>query len=118
MANRRSQISMTPEEVDAYLHDGRKTLNVATIGPTGHPHLVAMWFDFLDGKPVFWTFGKAQKIVNIRRNPKISALVETGEAYNELKGVELVGTATIVEDYDTVLAIGKTVGRRYQGDII
>ena len=53
-------------------------------------------------------------MLNLRRDPKISALVEDGETYDQLQGVELVGTARIVEDYDTVLAIGKDVGRAVQ----
>ena len=68
MASRREQIVMTPAEVDAFLGVPR-TLNVATIGPSGHPHLVAMWYGFLDGKVAFWTFAKSQKILNLRRDP-------------------------------------------------
>ena len=108
---------MTPDEVEAFLTEQR-VLNVATIGPTGHPHLVAMWFVLLDGKPAFWTFAKSQKVVNIRRDPKISALVESGDSYDQLRGVELVGTARLVDDYDDVLAIGKAVGRKYTGDVV
>ncbi len=107
---------MTPEEIDEFLQ-GRRVMNVATIGPSGHPHLVAMWYGFLDGKPAFWTFGKSQKIVNLRRDDKITALVEDGEKYSELRGVELVGTGTIVEDYDTLVALGKSVAERYTGPV-
>ena len=115
MASRREQIVMTPEEVDAFLGVPR-TLNVATIGPTGHPHLVAMWYGFLDGQVAFWTFAKSQKILNLRRDPKMTGLVESGDSYNELRGVELVGTGRIVEDPDEILAIGKLVGVRYNGE--
>ncbi len=114
MANRRDAIKMTPDEIDAFLQ-GRRVMNIATIGPGGYPHVVAMWYGFLDGKPAFWTFGKAQKILNLRRDPKISALVEAGETYETLQGVELVGTARIIEDYDTILELGKSVGARYTG---
>ena len=62
----------------AYL-DEQRVLNVATIGPTGHPHLVAMWYAMVDGRPAFWTFGKSQKVVNLRRDPKITGLVESGD---------------------------------------
>jgi PPOX class probable F420-dependent enzyme len=88
---------------------------VATIGPTGHPHVVAMWYVMLDGKPAFWTFGKSQKIINIRRDPKITALVESGDAYNELRGVEVTGTATLLEDYDAILDLGVRVSTKYTG---
>jgi len=78
--------------------------------------MVAMWYVVMDEKVTFWTFGKSQKIVNLRRDKKITGLVESGDTYDQLKGLELVGSATIVEDYDTVLAIGKAVGLKYNGD--
>jgi Pyridoxamine 5'-phosphate oxidase len=112
--SKRAAIQMTPEEIDGYLAE-QKVLNVATIGPSGHPHVVAMWYEVIDGKVTFWTFGKSQKILNLRRDPKMTGLVESGESYNELKGVELVGTGRIVEDYEDVLAIGKAIGVKYNG---
>jgi PPOX class probable F420-dependent enzyme len=116
MANRRAAITMTPEEVDELLA-GRHVMNVATIGRDGRPHLVAMWYGFLEGKPAFWTFGKAQKVVNLRRDPRLTCLVEDGDTYDQLRGVELVATGRIVEDYDSVLEIGKSVGVRYNGEV-
>ena len=69
-------------------------------GPTGHPHLVAMWYTMVGGNAVFWTFGKSQKIVNLRRDPKMTGLVESGDSYDQLRGVELRGRGVIVDDYD------------------
>jgi PPOX class probable F420-dependent enzyme len=114
MANRRDQIVMSTEELQTFLHE-RHVMNIATIGATGQPHLVAMWYGFLDTKPAFWTFGKSQKIVNLRRDPRITALVEDGDRYEELRGAELVGRAVIVEDYEKVLELGLSVGERYNG---
>ena len=99
---------MSEAEVAAYLDDQR-VLNVATNGPSGHPHVVAMWYAIVDGRPAFWTFAKSQKVVNIRRDPRITALVESGDSYSELRGVELVGTARLLEDFDEILAIGLRV---------
>jgi nitroimidazol reductase NimA-like FMN-containing flavoprotein (pyridoxamine 5'-phosphate oxidase superfamily) len=115
MASRRSQITMSPEEVDAYL-DSQRILNVATIGPTGHPHLVAMWYARVDGELAFWTFAKSQKIVNLRRDDKMTGLVESGDSYDQLRGVELVGRGRIVEDQERILEIGKAVAVRYNGE--
>lgn len=105
---------MSDGEVLAYLAD-QKILNVATLGPTGHPHLVAMWYALIDGKVQFWTFAKSQKIVNLRRDSKMTGLVESGETYNELKGVELVGTGRIIDDYDRILHLGRDLAVRYNG---
>lgn len=114
MASKRSQIAMTEDEVRAYL-ESERVLNVATLGPTGHPHLVAMWFAMVGANAVFWTFGKSQKVVNLRRDPRMSGLVESGESYDQLRGVELRGRGVIVEDYESVLEIGKAVGVKYNG---
>lgn len=115
MANKRASITMTDEEIAAYL-DEQRVLNVATIGPSGHPHVVAMWYAVIDGTVCFWTFGKSQKVLNLRRDPKMTCLIESGEVYQELRGLELVGTGELVEDFDEVLRIGKTVGVRYNGE--
>jgi PPOX class probable F420-dependent enzyme len=112
--SRRAQIRMTDEEVEAYLRETR-TMNVASLGPDGAVHLVAMWYGFLDGRPAFWTYARSQKILNLRRDPRITCLVESGTRYEELRGVELVGTATIVEDREQVVAIGASVLDRHTG---
>ena len=113
MPSRRDQIKMSAAEVEEFLA-GRRTMNVATIGPSGHPHVVAMWYGFLGGQPAFWTFGRSQKVLNLRRNPKLSALVEDGDTYGQLRGVELVGTGRIVEDRDAIIELGLSVALRYQ----
>src|SRR3954451_25289721 len=108
MPSRRSQITMSDSEIESYLA-GQRILNVATVGPTGHPHLVAMWYAYVHGELCFWTFAKSQKIANLRRDAKMTGLVESGESYNELRGVELVGMGRIVDDDARILEIGKAV---------
>ncbi len=116
MAGRRDQITMSETEVRTYL-ESQQILNVATIGRSGHPHIVAMWYAYVDDKIAFWTFAKSQKIMNLRRDPKMSALVESGGgSYSELRGVEMVGDGHIIDDFEQVLQIGKAVGVRYNGD--
>lgn len=113
--SRRDQIKMTPEEIQEYLQ-GRHTMNVATIGKDGRPHLVAMWYGFFaDGALGFWTYGKSQKILNLQRDPRMTCLVETGEEYAQLKGVEIIGTGTVLTERDEVMEIGRSVFERYTG---
>lgn len=116
MASRRDQIRMSAGELDAFLA-GRHTMNVATLGPSGHPHLVAMWYGFFEGKPAFFTFAKSQKILNLQRDARVTALVEDGEQYAELRGAELVGTGEIVTDPESVMAIAVNVAERYTGPV-
>ena len=87
----RKDISMTPEEVVEFLSTGRKTLQVATIGKEGVPHVAPMWFVVDDGKVVFRSFTKSQKIVNLQRDQRLTVLVETGDTYETLRGVMITG---------------------------
>jgi PPOX class probable F420-dependent enzyme len=114
--SRRDQIRMTEPETEAFLA-GRRTMSVATVGPSGHPHVVAMWYGFLAGVPAFWTYGKSQKIANLRRDPKLCCLVEDGETYEELRGVEIVGSGTVIEDPEVVLQLGCSIYARYFGEL-
>src|SRR5690606_39864811 len=106
--SRRDQIRMSAEEIDEFL-SGRHTMNVASFNHDGTIHLVAMWYAVLDGDPVFWTYGRSQKIKNLERDPRITVLVESGEEYAELRGVELVGRAEVLREKADVLAIGEAV---------
>lgn len=112
--NRRELIKMSEAEVDEFIH-GRRTMNIATIGKDGRPHLVAMWYGFLEGAPAFETYAKSQKVLNLRRDPRITCLIEEGDAYENLRGVELIGTAEIVEDTERLLEAAKSVVDRYHG---
>jgi PPOX class probable F420-dependent enzyme len=112
VTKQRDLIRMSPEEVEAFLHE-RQTMAMATMGPDGRPHLVAMWYGFLDGAPAIETYRKSQKVLNLRRDPRITCLVENGDTYDTLRGVELVGTAEIVEDPDVVLEVARDVVSRY-----
>lgn len=112
MAKRRDKIRMTDQEISEFL-GGRRTMNIATIGPDGDIHLVAMWYGLRDGNPAFETFAKSQKVLNLRRDPRITALVEDGDTYETLRGVEIVGEAIIHEDPDVIMDVARSVVRRY-----
>jgi PPOX class probable F420-dependent enzyme len=111
--SRRDQIKMNEEEVQAFLEEQR-TMSIATIGRDGRPHVISMWYAFFDGVPSFWTFAKSQKVVNLRRDPRITCMVEAGDTYDELRGVELVARAEIIEDAAEVQRFGVAEFERYQ----
>jgi nitroimidazol reductase NimA-like FMN-containing flavoprotein (pyridoxamine 5'-phosphate oxidase superfamily) len=97
----RPDIRLTADEQAAFLREQRKCA-LATLDPHGFPHVVAMNFVFRDGAFYMTSYGKAQKVVNIRRNPKTAIMVETGSAYAELKGVMVSGECHIIEGEDAV----------------
>lgn len=112
--NQRDQIVMSDEEVSQFL-DEQRVATLATVGPDGQPHLVAMWFAVLDGVVWFETKAKSQKAMNIRRDGRVTVMLETGHTYDSLRGVALEGQAVIVDDADALWAVGVNVWERYNG---
>jgi PPOX class probable F420-dependent enzyme len=110
--NQRDLIKMTPEEVDAFLQE-RRSMTMSTISSDGSIHSVAMWYGFLEGAVAFETKAKAQKVRNLRRDPRLTCLVEAGDSYDQLRGVSLVGTGEIIDDPDRMWALGVSVFERY-----
>ncbi len=112
--NRRSEIKMSPEEVQAFLEEERTT-TMCSMHPDGSIHAVAMWYALLDGVITVETKAKSQKVQNLRRDPRLTFLVEAGDRYEQLRGVEIVGKARIIEDPSTVWKFGVAVWERYMG---
>ena len=104
---------MTDAEVLAFLSEGARVLQLATIGRDGAPHQAPMWFTMDEDKIVFRSFTKSQKIVNLMRDPRLSVLVEQGDAYAQLQGVMIQGTAKLVTDPKYVLKIYGRLAARY-----
>ncbi|HEX4702413.1 MAG TPA: PPOX class F420-dependent oxidoreductase [Pseudonocardiaceae bacterium] len=112
--NQRAQIRMTDDEVAAFVQRSRTT-TMATNGPDGTPHLVAMWYAVLDGEIWFETKVKSQKVVNLRRDDRITCMIEDGRTYDVLRGVAIEGRAVISADPDDCLRVGISVWERYYG---
>jgi hypothetical protein len=107
---------MTEAEVLAFL-DEERVVTCATFGPRGFPHLMPLWYVVRDGRIWAWTFGKAQKTVNLERDPRATLQVEAGrDQYPELRGVMLETEVTIHRDVDLVTDLGLEIFGRYGGD--
>jgi alpha-methylacyl-CoA racemase len=111
--HQRSAVAMTDDEIEVFLH-GRHTMGLATQGPEGRPHLVAMWYGFVEGDLGFLTFRSSQKARNLARDPRVTCLVEDGETYDVLRGVQLRGRAERIDDEDRRVELAYDVTSRYQ----
>jgi PPOX class probable F420-dependent enzyme len=108
----RDLIKMTPEEVDAFIHE-RRPMTMCSINHDGSIHAVAMWYGFLDGAVAVETKAKAQKAQNLQRDPRLTCMFEDGDYYEELRGVELVGRAEVIDDPEHMFELGVSVFERY-----
>ncbi|MEV0965800.1 pyridoxamine 5'-phosphate oxidase family protein [Streptomyces sp. NPDC049910] len=95
-AQRRGRrIMMSPAEVDAFLTEQR-TCRVATVSPDGAPHVSALWFAW-DGTSLWlYSITRSRRWSELRRDPRIAVVVDAGEEYGDLRGVELSGNAVFV----------------------
>ncbi|WP_067888552.1 PPOX class F420-dependent oxidoreductase [Nocardia vaccinii] len=112
--NQRAQIVMSDDEITGFLERSR-IITLATLGPKGLPHLTAMWYGLVNGEIWFETKAKSQKAVNIRRDPRVTVLVEAGDSYDQLRGVSIEGRAEIVDDAEALFEVGVSVWERYTG---
>ncbi|MBF6336123.1 PPOX class F420-dependent oxidoreductase [Nocardia abscessus] len=110
----RAQIVMSDTEITEFLQRSR-IATLATLGPKGTPHLTAMWYALIDGEIWFETKAKSQKAVNLRRDPRVTCMIEAGQTYDQLRGVSIEGRAEIVEDAEKLFAVGVSVWERYNG---
>jgi PPOX class probable F420-dependent enzyme len=111
--NQRDRVKMTEQEVAAFLR-GRHSATMCTMNQDGTIHAVAMWYGFLEGAVAIETKSRSQKALNLRRDGRMTLLVEDGEQYCELRGVQLVGRAEIVEEPERIWELGVSVFARYQ----
>lgn len=96
-------VSLEPHEIDEYmLAMPRVILCVAR--PDKAPLALPMWFSWIDGKIYMSTGLTSKKVRNIRDQPLVSCLVESGEAYYTLKSVLLIGHCEVIDDQKTVRA--------------
>ena len=115
MVNQRVRIQLSEEEQGALLGWAR-ILQVASINPDGRPHLVPMWFELDDdGAIVFTSYGSSQKVRNLERDPRVTVLVEAGDAYDELRGMSVDATAEVVRDPHVTARALALVGAKYGG---
>jgi PPOX class probable F420-dependent enzyme len=114
VAKQRDRVKMTADEVAEMLGGCRK-VQLATINPDGAPHLVTMYYAMVDGKIAFWTYRTSQKALNLARDPRITCLVETGEAYFDLRGVQIQGVAETITDPGEVYKLGLRIGEVVSG---
>ncbi len=101
--SRRDQIRMTDEEIRSFV-ESKKTLILVSNGIAGSPHPMPMWFVLEpDGTIRMTTYAKSQKVLNLRRDPRVAICAESGVEYQELRGVVFYGRAELIDDVEQVI---------------
>lgn len=112
MASRREMIAMTDDEISQYLAE-QQTLIITSNGPNGYPHPMPMWY-FADeeGCVNCTTFEKSQKVLNFKRDPKATLIVESGTVYSQLKSVMIYAQAEVIADHEQIVECLVNINRK------
>jgi PPOX class probable F420-dependent enzyme len=116
MPSRRDQIKLTAEELEELIENERIVV-VSSLGPRGWPHTMPLWYVPRAGEVWIWTYAKSQKVRNLERDPRATLLIETGEEYGELRGVQIEAEAEIIRDLDQIVGYAKEMTVRYSEGI-
>ena len=104
---------MTTEEALEFLSVGTRTAKVAWVASDGRPHVAPIWFIVEDGDILFATSAEAGKSRAMRRDARVSLVVDVEEPPYAF--VKVDGTVEITEDPDEVLRVATLAGGRYMG---
>jgi PPOX class probable F420-dependent enzyme len=116
MPSRRDQIKLSDPEQEELIERERIVV-VSSLGPRGWPHSMPLWYVPRDGDIWIWTYAKSQKVRNLDRDPRATLLIETGEEYGELRGIQIEAEAEIVRDLDLIVDYAKEMTVRYSEGI-
>jgi nitroimidazol reductase NimA-like FMN-containing flavoprotein (pyridoxamine 5'-phosphate oxidase superfamily) len=112
------ELALTPEQLDELMLSSWN-MRVASIGPGTRINLTPLWFGWAGGQIYFYCRG--QKVVNLRRNPVATVLVDRNERFPELQGAMFQGRATVLETSDEEKAdplmeeVRLQIGAKYAG---
>jgi PPOX class probable F420-dependent enzyme len=109
---RRSGIRLTSDETWQVLA-GSHTGILTTLKADGTPVTLPIWFAALDHTICFFTPSRTKKVARIRRDPRASFLVESGQRWVELRAVHLSGRVEPVDDEPTMARIDAAMDEKY-----
>lgn len=105
-------LALTPDEVDSFLATHR-TARVATVGAGGRPHVVPLWFVWLEGSMFMNTTRGNVTIANLQADPSAAAVCDDGETYDDLRGVVLRGPVVDAGDDPRIAEVEGRWSRKY-----
>jgi PPOX class probable F420-dependent enzyme len=96
-------------EVLASAHTGIFT----SLRADGMPIALPVWFVAFDERVYVDSVSHLKKVARVRRDPRVSFLVESGRRWADLRGVHLTGTAQIVSDPALIERVADALHTKY-----
>jgi PPOX class probable F420-dependent enzyme len=109
-------LEMTDAEAAVFLAEQR-IARVATVFADGSPHVVPVGHVLLDGQLAFLTAPETRTANNVRRDPRVSCIVDDGQSYADFRGVEVRGHGHVLEDRDSARKVAELFVARVPEDM-
>ena len=103
---------LTLQEAHEFLDSKPGWIVLTTVGPDGFPHSVPLGYFRLGDEILMGVRANTLKLRNIRHNPKVSLVLETGATRADIKGLMVQGTATVHTDPDDLLHYAREAAKR------
>ncbi len=102
---------MTVQETHDFLDSKPGWIALTTVGPDGFPHTVPTGYFRLGDDILLGVRDNTLKTRNIRYNPRVSLMLESGSTRQDIKGVMVQGNATVISDPDEFLHYAREAAR-------
>ena len=110
----RLDISLSPEEVDEFL-ESQPTVRLATVNAQGEPHVIPLWFVWVNGTLFMNTTRGNRSVRNLEANPAAAAVVDDGESYEKLRGLVMHGRMEEADRDPALPNVLEAFSRKYFG---
>ncbi len=107
-------IALRPEELEEYLASQR-TARVATADADGTPHVVPLWFVWLDGAMFLNSTLGNVTTDNMIERAKATAVMDDGTTYDELRGAVVTARALRADNDARIPEVEETWSQKYLG---
>jgi PPOX class probable F420-dependent enzyme len=104
---------MTEDEAWRWLGEGNRPAVFASLRADGRPHAVPTWYAIDGSELVFTTWHRTVKAANLRRDPRVSLVVQDPKPPYHYVAIE--GEAILIDDVVQCRAISTLLGAKYMG---
>jgi nitroimidazol reductase NimA-like FMN-containing flavoprotein (pyridoxamine 5'-phosphate oxidase superfamily) len=105
-------VRLSEDEIWDFLAQGHTGI-FTSLRRDGFPVALPVWYVALDRRIYLSGPAQTKKFARVRRDDRVSFLVESGKAWKELKAVHLNGRARVVEDPEEQAGAQKALDAKY-----
>jgi nitroimidazol reductase NimA-like FMN-containing flavoprotein (pyridoxamine 5'-phosphate oxidase superfamily) len=110
----REQLRLTDDELDD-LCSSTRTAHCATASPEGAPHVVPLWFVWLDGEIFVNNLRRSKRSHDLARGSRVALCIDDGVAYAELRGAVFYGRFVEAGSDERLADVRRRFAEKYWG---